>query len=218
VVVATTLANLSNPYCIFTDVSNIITLIIFDCGIPLSSQMLSFSGEVIDRRANLKWTTTDETEPLFYDIEKSFDGTNFTTIATVNSYSDYSEQNDYTYIDPMPLSGKAFYRIRMRNAPGNSKYSRIIQLSFTTETFSFVSVINPFGQQLVFEVASETDGKVMAELIDVWGKTIRKSSFNVTAGINRLFLDNTDDIATGIYILRVYTGNAAIQRRVLKQN
>lgn len=44
-VVATTAANLSNPSCSITDVANIITLNIIDCGVPLAAQLLSFNWQ-----------------------------------------------------------------------------------------------------------------------------------------------------------------------------
>lgn len=218
-VVATTLANLSDANCRFTDTGNTITLTVIPCGTPLSTQLLSFSGRITNERAALKWTTTEEDEPLVFEVERTRDGILFLVMGTVNSYNDYtSEQNTYTFADPSPLTGKTYYRIRMKNAAGRSVYSRTIQLSEEAEGISFVSIINPFGNNLVFEVSAEQSGKVDAELIDPAGKVVKKGAFEVAAGVSRLAIDNTEILPAGIYFLRIKMLGNTIQKRVIKQN
>ncbi len=217
-VVATTLANLSNINCRFTDNGNIITLSIIDCGIPLNTKLVSFTGKMEHGNAFLKWTTSDESEPVFFDVEKSEDGINFTTIATINSYTEHSGLDTYNYMDPVPIKGKVFYRINMRNSITQSKYSRIIQLSAIPETFSIVNVINPFNQELAFDVYSEINSKVNVELIDQMGKRVRAADFNIVAGVNRLAINNTAPLSQGLYILRVQSGSKLLLSKTIKQN
>ena len=217
-VVATTLANLLDVNCRFADVTSIVTLAVIDCGVPLTAQLLSFSGRIINERAILRWTTTGEGEPLLFEVEKSTDGTNFYLAGSVNSYNDYtSEQSIYSFTDASTLTGKTYYRIRMRNIVGQSTYSRTIQLLTDTDLLSFVSVINPFDNNLTFEVAALQNGKAYAELIDPAGKTVKKTSFEIATGVNRLTIDNTEILSGGIYFLRVNIAGHTIQRRVIKQ-
>lgn len=218
-VVATTMANLSNTNCSFTDQGNIITLNVIMCGIPLDVQMVSFSGQLQNKLAVLNWTTSEETEPLQFDIEKSFNGNSFSTIATVNSHNDYqSEQNNYTYTDPVPLSGVTYYRIRVRNAAGKSKYTKTIQLLTTNDPLSFVTVINPFSSELIFEISSEKSGKAEAELIDPSGRIIKRHIFEITNGVSRLAIEHTATLTPGIYFLRVKSNGVIIQKSVIKGN
>jgi hypothetical protein len=217
-VVATTLANLTDNNCRFTDVANIITLNVIDCGIPLATQLLSFDGRLVNHRAVLNWTTAGENEPLFFEIEKSTDGINFSLSGYMSSYADYNTaQHTYYYTDPVPVSGKAYYHIRIKNYLSQSRHSRTIRLGSGPDIFSFITVINPFGNELSFEVTSPVNGKAEAELIDVAGKTIQRTYFDLTAGISSLVVENTTRIPAGIYFLRVRSGDTFIQKRVLKQ-
>ena len=60
-----------------------------------------------------------ENQPLYFDIEKSTDGSHFTTIGTVNSYNDPgATQNNYQFTDPEDITGNVYYRISMRNPDG----------------------------------------------------------------------------------------------------
>jgi trimeric autotransporter adhesin len=215
-VVATTLSNLSDVNCRFTD-PGVITLKVVDCGIILATQFLSFNGYVSDNHAILNWTTAKETESLSFEIEKSTDGSLFSTIATINSNNDFvSEENFYSFTDPSILTGKTFYRIKMKNVTGGSNNSRTILLAAAADTFFFVSVITPFSNSLEFEVAADRSGTADATLIDPSGRTVGKRTFAVTAGINRLVIPNTGRLAVGVYFLRLQSGVVILQRSVMK--
>ncbi|MEP6699727.1 MAG: T9SS type A sorting domain-containing protein [Bacteroidota bacterium] len=218
-VVATTLANLSDINCRFTDTGNIVTVNVIDCGIPLSTQLISFSGQVMNQIAVLKWITARENEPLLFDIEKTTDGIIFSIINTVSSYNDYrAEQNSYYFTDQLPLTGKTYYRIRMKNRLDQSVYTRTIQLAKIPDIFSFVAVINPFNNELAFEVSSDLNSRTEAELIDQSGKTIKTKYFDIAAGVSHLVMNNTQLLPAGIYFLRVQSAGVVIQKRVIKQN
>ena len=143
----------------------------------------------------------------------------FSIISTVNSHNDLSsEENFYSFTDPSSLTGKTYYRIRMRNVSGESRYSPTILLAASADSFFFVSVINPFSSTLQFEVAADHSGTAEAIVIDQSGKTVIKKTFTMAAGINRLVLDNTGQLASGIYFLRLQSGAAIIQKRVIKES
>jgi trimeric autotransporter adhesin len=217
-VVATTLSNLSNANCRFTDVGNIITIHIIDCGPPLGIQMMSFAGRLENGNAMLNWSTGRESQSVFYDIERSTDGSSFIWVGTVNSNSNpTSELNTYSYTDQAP-SGVIYYRLKVRNPADQFGYSRTIQLSSRPSVFSIASVINPFTEQLRFDVTAVRPGRAYAELVDAAGQVRRKSSLELLQGINRLSFANTTDLPPGIYILRIQLDGAVLQKTVLKKN
>ena len=218
-VVATTLANLSDVNCRFTDSGNIIRINVISCGPFLHTQLISFTGSIINEKAFLRWKTAGEEEPFTFEIEKSMDGINFYPAGTVTSHQDYvSLQSDYSFIDQSPLTRKTYYRILMKNNNGKSLYSRTIQLMAEPGLLSFVSVINPFSSQLQCEISFGQNGKGEMELIDALGNFVRKKDFEIISGINQLIIDNTASLPAGIYFLRITTGDKTIQKRVLKQN
>jgi hypothetical protein len=215
-VVATSLTNLSDINCRFSDPTTV-TLNVIDCNNPLQTELLSFTGRKENEKAHLIWTTGEESELIFFDIEKSFDGISYLKIATLNSFNNSDEINNYSFTDPVPLTNRTnYYRLRMYDNHGKSKYSRTIQLSSSSAIFSFISVINPFEHNLSFEVFSEKNAMAEADLIDQTGKVIRKKWFQVNSGISRLTIENTATIAPGLYFLRVVSGGVVLKRRVIK--
>lgn len=216
-VVATTVANLSNDNCSFSDALTI-TVSVIECGIPLHARLLSFSGILnSQQRTDLQWITTGEDEPVLFDIEKSFNGSNYTVIGTINGHNDYSsEYSYYSFTDPAPVSGKVYYRIRMRNNT-QSVYSRTIQVSNIADHCSFVSVINPFKHKLDFELSAATQERAEILLIDQSGRIVKQKVILLSNGINNLSIEDTEKLQPGIYYLRVAAGGTVLQKKVLKQ-
>lgn len=218
-IVATSLTNLTDANCRSTDPTTIVTLNVLDCGFPLSTRLLSFTGRLNNGRALLKWSTSEETDPVMFDIEKGTDGNNFVVINTINGLNDPSqERNNYSFIDPENITGKTFYRIRMRTQDNQVSYTRTLPLETEVTGFNFASVVNPFNNALYFDITAVRDGKAMAELIDAFGKVVKRGSFDLHAGVNQLSFEGTGMIAAGMYVLRVEAaGGGVIYRKVVKQ-
>ena len=92
------------------------------------------------------------------------------------------------------------------------------ELTNIHHTLTFLSVINPFNQELKFDIIVQQNGAADVELIDGSGKIVRKNKMFVTAGVNHLEISNTGIFSPGIYTLRVHTGDMFIFKRVMKQN
>lgn len=216
-VVATTMANLSNTNCRFTDAGNIITLDIISCGMPLGIQMMSFAGRLNNGTSTLTWTTGTEREQVYYDVERSADGINFMRVGSVTSYfNPQSITNSYTFSEPSTV-GLSYYRLKLRNDEGLSANSRIVQLNVKATKFELGAVINPFHDQLRFDISAVKNGRLEAELVNSSGRIVRRKTFDVFNGVNRLSFDNTSDLTIGIYILRVKTDGLVRQRIVSRQ-
>lgn len=84
------------------------------------------------------------------------DGVQFEKIGTVTVKG--GVESNYNFRDPDALSGKAYYRLKMIAAAGNTfKYSNILQLSIRgLKNFELLNVVNPFREELRFQVFSTT--------------------------------------------------------------
>jgi hypothetical protein len=218
VIVATTSSNLGNSNCQLTDGVSIITLNVINCFTPLNIDMLSFNGKLVTGHATFFWSTSKENEAVHFDIEKSGDGINFNKIGTVNGHTNYiSEVNHYSFINPVEFSGKAWFRIIMINNKGGKKYSRIIQLTDEQISFGLGNIVNPFRNELSFEVITTNNAKIDVSLIDLFGKTVETKSYTVYSGVNSLSISNTEKWIPGIYILKVKNKDIVITNKVIKR-
>ncbi len=219
VVVATTSSNLSSASCLFTDGVSIITLNVLNCGIPLSTNILSFSGRVVNDHSSLTWSSSKEEGTVSYTVEKSLDGANFSTIGVIAGQNNLgSAINTYNFTDPVALNGRAYYRVLLTEGSSAKKYSRTVQLSNSQYEFDITSLINPFSDRLSFTLTSPASEKLDISLTDMLGKVIRHTSALVSEGSNMLEIPGTQSVIPGMYILQVSAGEKTLVRKVVKKN
>lgn len=219
VITATTSSNLGNSSCQVTDGYSQITLTVqtLNCGVPLSVDLLSFNGKLVNDQANLSWTTSREDEPVQFQIEKSSDGATFEKIGTVSGHnSSVAETNYYSFTDPLIISDSKWYRIHLISATGKEKYSRIIQLSKKTIDLELTNVINPFSDQVIFDITSSHNTQVFVDLVDMQGRVIRTKTYLLYPGVNNLSINNTQALPVGIYSMIIRDNDKVITRTVMK--
>ncbi len=217
VIVATTDDNLSEASCQVTDQTNIITLNVLDCDPVLKTDLLSFNGKLVNNNGHLSWSTSWEESLLHFIIEKSDNGTDFTKAGIVNGYNNNATINQYSFIDPVLLTDKAWYRIVIVTPEGKKKYSSIIQLRKNMPGFDFGNIINPFSSALVFDIIVDRNALVTVNLIDMAGRTVLSGKHKVYTGINNLNLANAQAIQSGVYTLQVINADNVIRKRVVKR-
>ncbi|HEY1870554.1 MAG TPA: T9SS type A sorting domain-containing protein, partial [Chitinophagaceae bacterium] len=218
VIVATSNSNLSNSACLYTDASTIITLSVINCGPPLNVDLLSFSGKLnSNKNAELLWVTSKEDEPVFYSVEKSLNGTSFNSIAMITGHGSSNETNYYQFTDPSIVTSKVWYRIAIVNKDGKKKYSRVILLEDKTNEFGFTNVINPFSNEVDFEISAPQNSRIEATLINLSGNIVKKYDYNVYEGSNNLTIPDTGNLPAGMYILQVNDADQVIRKKLIKK-
>ncbi|MBS1576097.1 MAG: hypothetical protein JST09_12415 [Bacteroidetes bacterium] len=218
VVVGTTVPNLSNPNCQVADGSTTITLNILNCGTTLATHLVSFTGTVQNDKSVLAWTTDTENEPFDFLIEKSSDGINYSAVGYVSSYGNYEASlNTYTYTDPEPVNSLSYYRVKMSSKTSRTRYTRTIQLSPASRNLAIISAINPFVNQLDFYInAPEAIPVTEADLLDMFGRSIKHTKSSLVSGTNHLVFSNTSSLPPGAYTLRIKAGNKILSKSVIK--
>ncbi len=215
VVVASTAANITSSSCAFADATSILTLNVLDCADPLATHLLSFTGAIAAGRAALQWTTDREEGALSFVVERSTNGRDFSTLATLPAYANGALRNTYNWTDPQPLSTTMQYRVRLVSG-SKAQFSRVIRLGAITG-LSFGPVPNPVHQQLRFELNSPDEQVVHLFLFDSMGKLLVQRIQPLHAGINDLGVDFSS-FAKGMYTLQVKSRDIVLTKKLVKEN
>jgi hypothetical protein len=219
VVIGSTSSNLSSPSCSFSGGAKV-TLTVDPCDFLLNVGILSFKGRNENNKGVLYWTTSKETEPVKYEIQKSKDGSSFINIGEITGYKDPSaETNRYTYVDPELLDNTlSLYRIKEIKTQSNKfRYSKVVQLIGDKAGLQIESLINPFNSYVKFDLVSGDDGLVQVEILDQYQHRLKLGTYNLVKGRNRINIENTDNLPAGLYILRVSSNNNVINRKIIKR-
>lgn len=125
-----------------------------ECGLPVKLVSFSVSKEA-DNTAVLNWNTSEEVNSDRFDIERSSDSKNWTTIGTKASHGESSVLRKYDFVDQAPAAGLNYYRLKMvdRAADGQDApftYSRILSVEFDGNGM-LAAYPNPASDRLKFK-------------------------------------------------------------------
>jgi hypothetical protein len=154
----------------------------------------------------LNWATTDEKQESKYMIEKSVDNVNFTLIATVASQN--LPNNLYTFSDPQPKMGRAFYRIHhITLLDQDITMSKTEKVTVAEQGQSLVTYPNPVGSTLFVEVVDVENTEGSIEIYNAMGELVKSQKF--TANQVRYEV-NTESLGKGNYVLKIRKADGSI--------
>jgi hypothetical protein len=97
----------------------------------LPVELLNFSATLTEDKAVLvEWKTASETNNKQFDLERSTNGIDFTTIASMASKADQQSHsvNTYFYNDQNPEPGISYYRLKQIDRDETFKYYNIVSV------------------------------------------------------------------------------------------
>ncbi len=176
---------------------------------PLAISLLSFDAIKQVKKVLLQWNTDNETDVAKFIVERSADGTAYSTIGEVIAFN-RNGINTYNLTDAQPLSGLNFYRLKIMNKDGSFHYSPVRKINFATATDDITVYPNPVKDDKVFIVSSGNCNTAI--MYDATGKMIK--SYLLQGRNNTL---NTKGVAKGIYQLKIFTDNSVQTIKILVQ-
>ena len=183
--------------------------ICYNVVIPLT--LLNFSGINNNSSNYLNWKTANEYNLYKTLIERSTDGINFTFIGEVLPFNNGLEHT-YQFQDNniMGLT-KLFYRLKIIDMDASSKYSSIILLRNNQKAGDIYLWPNPITDNVTISMYSDVNTNVEVRIMDVAGKTVTLSNYNVVKGNNQVNVTNLTRIVKGVYILQLKDNTGSIQ-------
>lgn len=169
---------------------------------PLGVDIKSFSAVAEGCKANISWTTGEETNNKYFTVERSRDGITFSGIGKVNAKGEGGNGAAYSFVDADPVSGKNFYRVRQVNTDGRSTVSNTLALSFNCGTTRIELFPNPTSAIVNVKGLS---GKNTVKIMTVTGQDIMKTE---TEQETCSMLVNA--LASGTYHVQVIKNNEIV--------
>ncbi|MCU0406570.1 MAG: T9SS type A sorting domain-containing protein [Ignavibacteriaceae bacterium] len=91
-------------------------------------EFLSFTASSNGKEVILNWSTSTEINNQLFEVQRSFEGSEFVTIGFVYGKGTTTERQDYTYQDKIDEDGKYYYRLKQIDYLGHYEYSDIIEI------------------------------------------------------------------------------------------
>ncbi len=178
------------------------------------------SFNVVQERQNalLTWKTVVETNVLKYEIERSFNGTEFEYAGFV--YAKNTETYNYTDIDAFKkfaTNKVLYYRIKITDKDGSFKYSGIVKLTINNDRENIISVYpNPFTTKLWVNISAEKNTTANINIKDITGRTLVAKTVAVNKGNNNVELNEASSLQKGVYMVSVNIDGVLHLAKVVK--
>lgn len=174
-------------------------------GGALPLNLISFTGSKQNTDALLQWKTTNEINVKCFEVQRSENGIDFITIATLAAGS-----ADYLFTDINIFSTKTvlYYKLKSTNVDTRAVYSNIIRLS---NKISTALTVYPNPVKNIFTVAGlKQSGMVL--LFNAEGKLLQRQ--NTTA---QTITIDMSMYASGIYLLQYQSKGETVNQKIIKQ-
>lgn len=165
------------------------------------AEILSFTAELKDdNTVELKWSTAAEKNNAYFDIQRSPDGEDWETLASIPGAISTSVKKAYKLLDEYPLNQLSYYRLQQVDLDGRTKISPVVKIDLENRLNYTVKVYpNPTSQSIVFQGNAEELNGLMA--YDMVGRSMDLSSITNLVNANKLILDLSSWLP-GIYFFR----------------
>ena len=180
--------------------------------LPIS--LLEFSAFAKDKsNVLLSWETASETNNKYFEVERSSDGRFFSKILSVDSKGNGTITQAYNAVDPFPLTGISFYRLKQIDIDGKSTYSKSISINIASTTDAELKVYpNPITSILNLQVDNAVAHQLVYALYTIDGKLVSQQKIN-----SNTTTISTSGLVSGTYLLQVKeNGNLKKSFKIIK--
>lgn len=176
-------------------------------GTALPITLGNFTG-VKDGMVNvLQWTTTTEQDNKGFELQRSIDGSEFSTIAFMPTKAYDGNSNSmlrYNYTDAKPFAGNNYYRLKQIDKDGKATLSNVVLIKGDATGQLVLSALypNPVKQTLNVVLNAPTAQQLQLLVTDIAGKKVQQQILQVQKGDNTKAV-NVVALQKGTYIIKV---------------
>lgn len=147
---------------------------------PFSVEWAHFAAETVEDHVLLHWTTAEEVNNDYFEIQRSTDSKRWMSIGKMTPEIVYANGNNYQFLDQQArqTGNKIYYRIKQVDIDGKSSYSAIEEVIFEKEKSELITM----GPLPILEETFVEVNLVQIESVDL---VIRDLSGRVAKSIRR---------------------------------
>lgn len=184
---------------------------------------VSISSFSVTREKNnhvVQWQTVNEINNAFFEVERSANGIQFSSIAQQQSKAVQGNSItslQYSVDDKYPLAGTNYYRLKQVDKDGKTMYSPIVSIKNSHSANASISLFpNPVKSKLNIQLNNLNSADVTVGVYNIYGQLVLQSKNNNIQ--NTTLSIDVSNLTTGIYTVRVFDAksNSYLTERFVK--
>ncbi len=183
----------------------------------------TFTATANNNAVNLFWITDADARNAHFEIERSFDQTNFSMVGIILGAQQVNGiSSQYSFKDGAAelFNHKTiYYRLKQVDADGRFTYSTVKMVKINSDEKAFIQISpNPYMDKLNVNFVSHENGNAEVRLISTSGKLVKIAASSVTKGYNTVQVLNLNSEAAGLYIANIIINDKVVASvKVVKQ-
>ena len=179
--------------------------------LPLT--LLSFNSSLENKNVILHWQTAQEINTSYFIIERSTNGTDFSSIGKIVASGNSSTTKNYSYTDTKPINGTNYYRLKMLDTDGKYIYSKVLVIKIDGK--STLQIFPNPAKNILYIQASGENEKATVQIIDVTGRIIKEEKISLNG--NTSFSIDINNLPDGLYNLILKSKSINEQKKFIKE-
>lgn|GEM_PF-666947 len=158
-----------------------------------------------------QWTVDSEVLVKQYEVQRSTDSVNFTTITMVTSVGNTGGNNiAYSYTDASPVIGNNFYRIKAIGSDSNAApyFSNIVKVAKIIDASIYPNPVIA-GGTVFLHLTNQSANTYSVRLLNYVGKSMPLTQSTISVGAGDLVypLPLSGNLIAGYYYLELYSSS-----------
>jgi hypothetical protein len=164
----------------------------------------------------INWISANEVNLASYNVQRSLDGSNFSTIGEVaaKGSSTYNYNDDLSFINTQATT--LYYRLEAVDNNGSKSYSKVVNCQLSVASTSINIYPNPVQSRIHAQIIATKASKAQISVIDAHGKVVATKKTAVAIGTNTVAIPATQ-LPAGNYILEIEIASGKQQQRFVKE-
>jgi hypothetical protein len=143
-----------------------------------------------------------------YEVQKSTNGTEFSSISTISLNINNQHQTDFEFLDKAFVSNTNFYRIKVVNIDGSSEFSNSMKIASKIKDFDIIMPTNVISNnQISLFIQSVSKGNLNYFLLDELGRILQSNHVKFQNGAQQNLININANLPKGIYYLKLIVEN-----------
>ena len=187
-------------------------MVVFKTSIVLPVTFVSLTAVQKGSDIVVEWKVENERNVNYYEVEKSFDGINFTGIAGKSPTSVNGGTAVYVFRDTDPVNGYNYYRIKSVDVNGATAYTNIVKVPVSNLKSDIAIYPNPITDGLIhLQLINQPKGTYGIRLFNKLGQLIVQKQINHPEGSSTELITWNYNLAHGVYQLEVTKPDGSVK-------
>lgn len=191
------------------DLSNNTKTVMISGQAPLAIDFVNLTATNTPNGILLNWETEGEDANAKFRVLRADDQQTFMNIGQTNAKN--QALASYEWLDTKPITGRNYYKIELIESDGQVSYSNVVVASMAMDDVVAIYPNPIHTNQFYLNLPTNRAEQLTVQIHNSHGQLVSESVLTTEEGRNQYELNLANDVATGVYLVRLL-GEAGVQQ------